>query len=126
MTRVLAVDDDPVILKLLEVNFELEGFEVVTAGDGDQAIEVARSARPDIILLDVMMPRKDGWQVAQVLLADPDVQHIPIVFLSARAQDADIERGLALGVADYITKPFDPIDLVDRVRELTAPAEASG
>ncbi|MBW3577489.1 MAG: response regulator [Actinobacteria bacterium] len=119
MTKVLAVDDDPVIQRLLQVNLEMEGYEVEVASDGDEALVKARTTRPDAILLDVMMPKKDGWQVCAELKADPDLQAIPVVFLSARAQDADIQKGTDLGVAAYITKPFDPIDLVELVDELT-------
>ncbi|MDP9023287.1 MAG: response regulator [Actinomycetota bacterium] len=115
----LAVDDDPVIQRLLQVNLEMEGYEVEVASDGDEALDKARTTRPDAILLDVMMPKKDGWQVCAELKADPDLQAIPVVFLSARAQDADIQKGTDLGVAAYITKPFDPIDLVELVDELT-------
>lgn len=117
--KVLAVDDDPVIQRLLQVNLEMEGYEVALAGDGVEALERAREFRPDIVLLDIMMPRKDGWQVCAELKADPELSHVPVVFLSARAQDDDLERGTDLGAEAYITKPFDPIDLLDLVAELT-------
>lgn len=116
--RVLAVDDDPVIQRLLEVNLELEGYEVALASDGVEALEVARSFRPDVILLDVMMPRMDGWQACEQLKQDPDLQEIPVVFLSARAQDADVARGTDAGAAAYLTKPFDPVQLLDLIEEL--------
>ncbi len=116
--RVLAVDDDPVIQRLLEVNLEMEGYEVQLASDGLQAVEAARSFRPHVILLDVMMPNMDGWEACATIKQDPELADIPVVFLSARAQDADIERGTELGAAAYITKPFDPIDLLDLVAEL--------
>lgn len=116
--RVLAVDDDPVIRQLLEINLELEGYEVRLAGDGVEAVEAAREFRPDLILLDVMMPRMDGWQACATIREDADLAEIPVVFLSARAQDADVEKGEALGAAAYLTKPFDPGDLLDLVAEL--------
>lgn len=116
--RVLAVDDDPVIQRLLEVNLEMEGYEVRLAGDGNEAVAVARDFLPHVILMDVMMPNKDGWQACADLKADPDLAHIPVVFLSARAQDADIKQGTELGASAYVTKPFDPIDLLDLVAEL--------
>jgi CheY-like chemotaxis protein len=116
--RVLAVDDDPVIQRLLEVNLELEGYEVALASDGVEALEVARSFRPHVILLDVMMPRMDGWEACAQLKTDPELQDIPVVFLSARAQDADVARGTAAGAAAYLTKPFDPVQLLDLVEEL--------
>lgn len=116
--RVLAVDDDPVIQRLLEVNLEMEGYEVQLASDGWQAVDAARSFRPHVILLDVMMPNMDGWEACATIKQDPAMADTPVVFLSARAQDADIERGTELGAAAYITKPFDPIDLLDLVAEL--------
>ena len=115
---VLVVDDDPVILKLLEVNFEMEGFSVVRASDGAEGLERAREIRPDIVILDVMMPRMTGYEVAKALREDDGTAHIPIIFVTARAQSSDVERGMELGVDDYVTKPFDPLDLVARVNAL--------
>ena len=117
---VLVVDDDPVILKLLEVNFEMEGFQVVRAADGAEGLERAREVLPDIVVLDVMMPRMTGYEVAKALREDDGTAHIPIIFVTARAQSSDVERGMELGVDDYITKPFDPLDLIDRVNTLLA------
>jgi two-component system phosphate regulon response regulator PhoB len=124
---VLVVDDDPVILKLLEVNFEMEGFQVVRAADGAEGLERAREVHPDIVILDVMMPRMTGYEVAKALREDDDTAHIPIIFVTARAQSTDVERGLELGVDDYVTKPFDPLDLIARVNTLLArrPTEAT-
>ena len=116
--RVLAADDDPVIQRLLEVNLELEGYEVRLAGDGQEAVEVARPVSPDVVLLDVMLPVMDGWAACEQLRADPDLQDVPVVFLSARAQDADLERGDEVGGTAYLTKPFDPGDLLELVAEL--------
>ena len=116
--RILVADDDPVIVRLLQVNFRLEGYEVETAAHGEEALERARDLQPDLILLDVMMPGLDGWEVCRRLNADPSISHIPIIFLSARAQEEDRRRGRELGVAEYVTKPFDPGELVgviDRV-----------
>ena len=117
---VLVVDDDPVILKLLEVNFEMEGFQVVRAADGAEGLERARAVLPDIVVLDVMMPRMTGYEVAKALREDDDTAHIPIIFVTARAQSSDVERGMELGVDDYVTKPFDPLDLIARVNALLA------
>ena len=117
---VLVVDDDPVILKLLEVNFEMEGFQVVRAADGFEGLERAREVLPDIVVLDVMMPRMTGYEVAKALKEGVDTAHIPIIFVTARAQSNDVERGLELGVDDYVTKPFDPLDLIARVNTLLA------
>ena len=121
--RVLVVDDDPVILKLLEVNFEMEGFQVVRAADGAEGLERAREVLPDIVVLDVMMPRMTGYEVAKALREDSGTAHIPIIFVTARAQSSDVERGMELGVDDYVTKPFDPLDLIARVNTLLARSE---
>jgi CheY-like chemotaxis protein len=118
VARVMAVDDDHVIRGLLEVNLEMEGHEVVTAVDGQDALDKIRADAPDLILLDVMMPNVNGWQVAESIKADDATKHIPIVFLSARAMEADIRKGTDLGVESYVTKPFDPIDLMHLVSRL--------
>jgi DNA-binding response OmpR family regulator len=115
---VLVVDDDPVILKLLEVNFEMEGFTVVTAKDGEEGIEVARREQPDLIVSDIMMPKKSGLELVTELKSDPGTSDIPIILLSAKAQNADVRSGMDAGADDYVTKPFEPLDLVDRVNRL--------
>ena len=112
----LLIDDDPVIVRLLEVNFRLGGFRVEGAFRGEEALEKARANRPDAIVLDVMMPGVDGYEVCRRLRSDPELGDIPVVFLTARAQDEDIAKGTALGVVDYVTKPFDPEALVALVR----------
>ncbi len=119
---VLVVDDDPVIQGLLRVNFEMEGYEVIVAGDGVEGLERARSERPDVVILDVMMPRMDGLEVARQLKADPATAPIPIVLLSAKAQQIDVRAGGAAGADAYVTKPFDPLDLLRRVEALIAAA----
>ena len=116
--KVLLVDDDPVILKLLQVNFEMEGYTVMTAADGVEGLEKARSERPDIVLLDIMMPRMDGLQVTQALKGDDSTKDIPIILLSAKAQASDIQAGRDMGADDYLTKPFDPLELLERVGDL--------
>ncbi len=120
MARVMAVDDDHVIRGLLEVNLEMEGHEVITAVDGADALAKVTVEWPDLILLDVMMPNVNGWQVAETLKAQPETRNIPIVFLSARAMEADVRKGTDLGVQAYVTKPFDPIDLMELVNRLIA------
>ena len=117
-STVLVVDDDPVILKLLEVNFEMEGFTVLVAHDGEEGIEVARQDRPDVIVSDIMMPKRSGLELVSELKGDPDTSDIPIILLSAKAQNADVRTGLDSGADDYVTKPFEPLDLVDRVNRL--------
>ncbi|MCU1354129.1 MAG: phoB [Acidimicrobiales bacterium] len=115
---VLVVDDDPVIVKLLTVNFEMEGFTVLTAVDGAEGVALARADRPDVVVSDIMMPNVSGLDLVRQLKASPDTAAIPIVLLSAKAQAGDIRDGLAVGADDYVTKPFEPIDLVDRVNAL--------
>jgi DNA-binding response OmpR family regulator len=115
---VLLVEDDPVILHLLEVNFDLEGFGVLLARDGAEGIALARSDKPDLIISDIMMPNVSGLELVRELKADPATASIPIILLSAKAQSADLKAGLDAGADDYVTKPFEPLDLVDRVNGL--------
>jgi CheY-like chemotaxis protein len=115
---VLVVDDDAVIRQLICVNLELEGFEVHLAEDGQDCLDKVVGIDPDVVTLDVMMPRLDGWETAARLRALPEVADVKVVLLSARAQEADLERGSKIGVDAYVTKPFDPDDLVRTVRRL--------
>ncbi len=120
MVRVLAVDDDPIILRLLQLNLELEGFEVLTAADGREGLAAVRAHRPDVVLLDVMMPHLDGFQVCAAVRADEDpvVARTPIIILSAKAQQADLASGRRAGADEYVTKPFDPMRLIELVDRL--------
>jgi len=115
---VLVVEDDPVILRLLEVNFDLEGFGVLLAQDGEEGIAVARASRPDVIVTDIMMPKASGIELVETLKADAATASIPIVLLSAKAQSGDLQAGMDAGADDYVTKPFEPLDLIDRVNAL--------
>ena len=117
-TRVLVIDDEAPIRLLCRVNLEAEKMDVLEAADGPSGLEMARAEIPDVILLDVMMPGLDGWRVAEELLDDERTRAIPIVFLTARAELRDRARGLDLGGVDYVTKPFNPVDLAPLVREL--------
>jgi DNA-binding response OmpR family regulator len=123
-TKVLVIDDEAPIRLLCRVNLEAEGMRVVEAPDGSAGLEVARTEEPDAILLDVMMPGLDGWAVAEELLGDERTQAIPIVFLTARADMRDRARGLDVGGLDYITKPFNPIELASLVRSVVAAVES--
>ncbi len=122
--RVLVVDDDDVIRQLITVNLELEGFDVMTAFDGQDCLDKVKKVMPDVITLDIMMPRLDGWEAASRLRADPATAGIKVVLLSARAQEADLQRGSRLGVDAYLTKPFDPDELIATVRRLAGLPEA--
>jgi CheY-like chemotaxis protein len=116
--KVLVVEDDDVIRQLITVNLELEGIQVETAVDGQDALDKVLEIAPDVVTLDVMMPRLDGWETAVQLRANPDTAHIKVVLLSARAQEADLQRGERIGVDAYLTKPFDPDELIETVLRL--------
>jgi CheY-like chemotaxis protein len=118
--RVLVVDDEPDVLLLCRVNLEFEGYAVSEASDGERAMEQVRAERPDVVLLDVMMPRMDGWQVLAALKADEELRDIPVVMLTAKVQDQDQIRGWSEGVADYITKPFSPLALSQVLQDVLA------
>jgi DNA-binding response OmpR family regulator len=114
--KVLVIDDEAPIRLLCRVNLEAEKMIVLEAEEGPSGLELARTERPDVILLDVMMPAMDGWEVLQRLLEDEATREIPIVFLTARAELRDRARGLDLGGVDYVTKPFNPLELAPLVR----------
>lgn len=116
--RVLVVDDDDVIRQLITVNLELEGFEVATAVDGQDCLDKVVDFDPVVVTLDIMMPRLDGWEAASRLRSDPRTAGTKVVLLSARAQEADLQRGDRIGVDAYLTKPFDPDELIATVRRL--------
>ena len=118
MTTVLVIDDEAPIRLLCRVNLEAENMEVIEAADGPSGVDKARDESPDVILLDVMMPGLDGWRVAEQLLDDQRTVGIPIIFLTARAEFRDRARGLDIGGVDYITKPFNPLELAPLVQSL--------
>ena len=120
MTKVLVIDDEAPIRLLCRVNLEAEKMEVLEAADGPTGLEQARNEAPDVILLDVMMPGLDGWGVAEQLLLDPATSGIPIIFLTARAEFRDRARGLDIGGVDYVTKPFNPLELAALVDDVIA------
>lgn len=117
---VLVIDDDPVILDLLRVNFEIEGFDVITATNGEEGLERALAVGPDVVISDIMMPKRDGLQLLGDLKGDPKTENLPVILLSAKAQKSEVQEGLDLGADDYITKPFDPIKLIDRLNAVVA------
>jgi DNA-binding response OmpR family regulator len=121
--KTLIIDDEAPIRLLCRVNLEAEGFEVLEAPDGVTGLELARNEKPDAILLDVMMPGLDGWNVAEQLLSEEGTGAIPIIFLTARADLRDRVRGMDVGGLDYITKPFNPLELASLVREVVAAVE---
>ncbi len=123
MITVLVIDDEAPIRLLCRVNLEAEGMDVIEAPDGRSGLELARESLPDVVLLDVMMPRLDGWAVAEELLGDERTSGIPIVFLTARADIRDRARGMDAGGLDYITKPFNPVELATVVRAVVEAVE---
>jgi DNA-binding response OmpR family regulator len=123
MTTVLVVDDEAPIRLLCRVNLEAEGMTVLEASDGDSGLATARAESPDVVLLDVMMPGRNGWEVAEELLADDGTSGIPIIFLTARAEVKDRAKGIDLGGVDYVTKPFNPVELAPLVLDLVRRVE---
>jgi len=115
-TAILVADDDPQVVELVQAYLEREGFAVVIAADGEAALERAARDRPDLVVLDIMLPKLDGWAVCQRLREDPDTRTIPIVMLTSRAEEMDRVLGLELGADDYVTKPFSPRELVARIK----------
>jgi len=113
---VLVADDDPDILSLVRLRLERSGYEVVSAGDGELALEAARARTPDLALLDVMMPKLDGYELTERLRQEEATRHLPVILLTARVQEADIARGIEAGADDYVKKPFSTHELRDRVQ----------
>ena len=118
--RVLVVDDDATLRQLVAVNLELEGFEVHEAVDGADCLERIHEIAPHVVTLDIMMPRLDGWEVATRLRDDPATAGIKLIVLTAASRESDLRRGARIGVDCYLTKPFDPDDLVGVVQRLVA------
>jgi DNA-binding response OmpR family regulator len=124
--KVLIVDDEPNIVLSVEFLMRREGHEVVTASDGQEAIDLLGSTRPDLMILDVMMPRKNGFEVCAEVRADPALSRMPILMLTAKGREAEMKKGISLGADAYITKPFSTHDLVAKVHELLQREDAGG
>lgn len=116
--RILAVDDEKHIVRLIQVNLERAGYEVVTANDGAQALAIVEQDPPDLIVLDWMMPQLNGYETLKKLKADPKTEHIPVVMLTAKSQDQDVLKGWQGGADCYLTKPFNPMELLTFVRRI--------
>jgi DNA-binding response OmpR family regulator len=121
--RILVVDDEPFILRSLTYVLRREGFEVVEARDGVEALDVARREHPDLVFLDVMMPRKSGFDVLAELKATPELAHCRVILLTAKGQDSDREQGFKLGCDDYLSKPFSPMRIVELARSILGNAQ---
>ena len=124
--KILAVDDEPHIRRLVQVNLERHGYEVVTASDGKDALEKVASEKPDLVVLDVMMPYMDGFEVLQTLRKNPETRDLPVIMLTAKAQDADVFRGWQSGADLYLTKPFNPMEHISFVKRIFKSKETSG
>lgn len=116
--KILAVDDERHIVRLVQVNLERAGYQVVTAFDGREALEKVEAERPDLVVLDVMMPYMDGFEVLQTLRKNQNTRDLPVIMLTAKAQDADVFRGWQSGVDCYLTKPFNPMELIAFVKRI--------
>ena len=116
--KILVVDDEVYILHILDLSLGAEGFDVITATDGEEALAKAQREKPDLIILDVMMPRLDGYETCRRLKSDPGTRDIPVLLLTARGRDEDRQRGVESGADDYITKPFSPNKLINRVSDI--------
>jgi DNA-binding response OmpR family regulator len=119
--KILVVDDEPNILMSIEFILEMEGYEVHTARDGDEALDVAERVRPDLILLDVNMPRKDGYEVCRMLRKREDLAGMKVIMLTAKGQTLEMKKGLEVGADEYVTKPFSADELLEKIRTLIEP-----
>ena len=116
--KVLVVDDEVNITQILEFSIGSEGYEVISASNGEEAVEKARREQPDLIILDIMMPRIDGYETCRILKSNPLTKNIPVVLLTAKGRDIDRRLGYEVGATDYIIKPFSPGKLIERIHEL--------
>ena len=125
--KILAVDDEKHILRLVQINLEKAGYEVVTGTNGREAVEKVRSEKPELVVMDVMMPEMDGFEALKQLKADPETANIPVIMLTAKAQDADVFHGWQSGADLYLTKPFNPMELLTFVKRIfDAKGDADG
>ena len=122
--KILVVDDEIYIVHILDFSLGMEGYEVLTALDGEQALEKARAEQPDLIVLDIMMPKLDGYETCKLLKADDRTRNIPVILLSAKGRHTDQKVGYEVGADDYITKPFSPRKLVERINDILGQASS--
>jgi two-component system alkaline phosphatase synthesis response regulator PhoP len=121
--KILVVDDEKELTSLVSLHMKMAGYEVLTASNGEKALDISREEKPDLIILDLMLPKIDGLQVCELLRQDAATQHIPVIMLTARAETEDKLKGFEAGADDYVTKPFSPRELVARVKRVLARAE---
>ena len=123
--RILVVDDEVYIVHILDFSLGMEGYEVVTALDGEQALEKVAQQKPDLIVLDIMMPKLDGYETCKALKSKDETKDIPVILLSAKGRNVDQKTGFEVGADDYITKPFSPCKLVERINAILGQANSS-
>ncbi|HET9232991.1 MAG TPA: response regulator [Candidatus Eisenbacteria bacterium] len=123
--RILVVDDEIYIVHILDFSLGMEGYEVVTALDGEEGLQKAIEFKPDLIVLDIMMPKMDGYETCKALKADERTKSIPVILLSAKGRNVDMQTGYDVGADEYITKPFSPRKLVDRINTMLGQSDAS-
>ncbi|MEO6462431.1 MAG: response regulator [Candidatus Eisenbacteria bacterium] len=123
--RILVVDDEVYIVHILDFSLGMEGYEVVTALDGEQALEKVAQQKPDLIVLDIMMPKLDGYETCKALKSNEDTKDIPVILLSAKGRNVDQKTGFEVGADDYITKPFSPRKLVERINAILGQTNSS-
>lgn len=124
--KILVCDDERHIVRLIQVNLERHGYTVVTAYDGKEGLEKARAEKPDLMVLDVMMPYMDGFEVLKTLKREPDTENLPVIMLTAKAQDKDVFEGYHYGADMYLTKPFNPMELIAFVKRIAQGADGGG
>jgi DNA-binding response OmpR family regulator len=120
MTKILIAEDEPDIRDLVAFTLRFAGYEVVAGSNGEEAVQIALQENPDLILLDVRMPRMTGYEACKIIKADPKLKDVPVVFLSAKGQEAEIRDGMEAGAEEYLLKPFAPDQLTERVRAILA------
>jgi len=123
--RILVVDDEIYIVHILDFSLGMEGYEVITALDGEEALQKVKEAKPDLIVLDIMMPKMDGYETCKVLKSSDETKDIPIILLSAKGRNVDMQTGYDVGANEYITKPFSPRKLVERINAMLGQRESS-
>ncbi|MBN2070719.1 MAG: response regulator [Candidatus Krumholzibacteriota bacterium] len=121
--KILVVDDEVNITQILEFSIGSEGYQVITASNGEEAIDVARREQPDLIILDIMMPKIDGYEACRIIKTNPLTKNIPVILLTAKGRDIDKRLGYEVGATDYIIKPFSPNKLIDRIQKLLVSAK---
>lgn len=124
--KILVCDDERPIVRLIQVNLERQGYQVVTAFDGKEGLEKIRSEKPNLVVLDVMMPYMDGFEVLKNIRREPETEHLPVIMLTAKAQDKDVFEGYHYGADMYLTKPFNPMELISFVKRITSNTDSAG